>query len=321
MGRLTRRLLAVIVAATATAAAAGPAAALVLLWSLTASPLTVTAATTTTFTLTATNLDPLTELGCLEVDLPASFAIVSVGTPSASTGRTWLTDVSGQAVVVYSDDGGGRLELGQSVTFTIRARPSTAGAYTWPNHAHDHQDCSGGDLLGTPITITVLPGLAPTPTPTPLPTPLPTLVPTPLPTLPPAPGGLVSPPSASAPAPSQPSATGLPSAPSAAPTATPQPAASRTDATPTPQPGLAAAGGGAAGSSALEVAGWSEAPIQLGSSSGAAIGGLGAWLIPAAIVGGPGLAVIAWVALQLVGALAWVPAIRRLRREEPVAER
>jgi len=35
------------------------------------------------------------------------------------------------------------------------------------------------------------------------------------------------------------------------------------------------------------------------------------WFIPAAVVAGPGLLVILAIALQLLGALAWLPAVRR----------
>jgi hypothetical protein len=36
------------------------------------------------------------------------------------------------------------------------------------------------------------------------------------------------------------------------------------------------------------------------------------WFVPGAAVGVPGLLVIAWIALQAVGALAWIPAVRRM---------
>lgn len=38
-----------------------------------------------------------------------------------------------------------------------------------------------------------------------------------------------------------------------------------------------------------------------------------AWLVPAAVVGGPGLLVLLWLALQLVAGLVWLPAARRIR--------
>ena len=36
------------------------------------------------------------------------------------------------------------------------------------------------------------------------------------------------------------------------------------------------------------------------------------WFVPGALVGGPGLLVMLFVALQAVGAMAWIPATRRL---------
>ena len=49
-----------------------------LLWTLVATPLIATVNVSTTFALTATNLLLVDDLGCLEVDLPASFVIESV---------------------------------------------------------------------------------------------------------------------------------------------------------------------------------------------------------------------------------------------------
>jgi hypothetical protein len=39
------------------------------------------------------------------------------------------------------------------------------------------------------------------------------------------------------------------------------------------------------------------------------------WFVPAASVAVPGLLVILWVLLQTVGALAWIPAVRRMSNE------
>jgi hypothetical protein len=36
------------------------------------------------------------------------------------------------------------------------------------------------------------------------------------------------------------------------------------------------------------------------------------WFVPGAAVGGPGLLVIIFIALQSFGALAWIPAVHRL---------
>ncbi len=67
----------------------------VLLWTLVASPLTAVANQSTAFTFTATNLDPLQVLGCLEVNLPGSFLIQGTGTPTADNGDIWVSTVSG----------------------------------------------------------------------------------------------------------------------------------------------------------------------------------------------------------------------------------
>jgi hypothetical protein len=39
------------------------------------------------------------------------------------------------------------------------------------------------------------------------------------------------------------------------------------------------------------------------------------WLVPAAPVAVPGLLVILWVFLQAIGALAWIPSVRRMADE------
>lgn len=41
--------------------------------------------------------------------------------------------------------------------------------------------------------------------------------------------------------------------------------------------------------------------------------GFSVWAVPAATIAGPGLLILLWMALQAGGALAWLPAVRRLR--------
>jgi hypothetical protein len=43
------------------------------------------------------------------------------------------------------------------------------------------------------------------------------------------------------------------------------------------------------------------------------------WIVPGLLLGVPGLLVVAFVLLQAIGVLAWIPAIRRLRGDEPEA--
>ncbi len=339
---MNRRVVASTVAAIALLVSATPVLGL-LVWTLTGGPLTATVGTATTFTLTATNLDVLSELGCLEVDLPASFTIVDAHAGNASNGDEWEAVVFDGKVAVHSLSGGGRLEVTQSITFTVTAVPTVAGAYLWPNHAHSRQDCAEAEEVGVALSVVVLPALLATPAPTP--TPRPTTAPTPTPTAAPAT------PSAPA-APGQPADTPRPSAPAAAPVtprATPRPTASATPSvgavsqgtpsaspSPTPSPVTSA---GATGTGAAQA---SPAPSGLGPSQDArparfiqvvrpdesddgtllslglpGIDGLGVWIIPGAVVGGPGLLVIVWVAIQTGVAAAWIPAVRRMRGADP----
>ena len=105
---MTRRTLLALFGA-ALAGVPAVASAVVLQWTLVGVPLTATANQSTTFTLTATNLLMLNDLGCLEVDLPGSFVIESLGAPTASNGDAWSAFQSGNAVIVHSLSGGGRL--------------------------------------------------------------------------------------------------------------------------------------------------------------------------------------------------------------------
>lgn len=307
-------------------AAALPAmAAAVMLWTLVATPLTTTANQSTTFNLTATNLDPLTDLGCIEVDVPSSFVVESAGTSTASNGATWVAWPNGNVVFVRSLSGGGRLKIGQSVQFTIRARATAAGAFLWPNHAHNKQDCTGEDQAGVPLTVTVLPQVLPTPTPTatPAPTSVPTATPKPAPTATPI-----------VPLPSLP----LPSVP-ALPTPRPTPgpvdsptassaasAAAEPSRSPAASEGTGAIGSdppltgstGASGAGGVTLARGLEdgsADLRVGVELLGLLDGEIVWFVPAASVALPGLLVILWVVLQAMGALAWIPAVRRMSDE------
>ncbi|MBI2777976.1 MAG: hypothetical protein HYX57_12050 [Chloroflexi bacterium] len=45
------------------------------------------------------------------------------------------------------------------------------------------------------------------------------------------------------------------------------------------------------------------------------------WVVPGAAVGVPGLLVILFVGLQAVGALAWIPAVRRMGDDDDAGRR
>ena len=315
------------------------------LWTLIGLPLTATAGQLTTFTLTATNALVLNDIGCLEVDLPPSFQEISVAITQTPEGRPWKHRETGTNVVVFSDGGGGRLELLQSVTFTITARPTVAGASSWPNHAHERHDCQGPDLPGIALPVTVLPQLLATPTPTPtvpvtpppLPTPTIPSLSTPLPTLPPTqipsvvttprpsrspPGQGASPtqtatrPSASAdPASASASATPSPSA-SAAPDTTRAPAGSGGAPRPSDGPIAAAQEGSPSTPDRGPTVVFDPADVGVDFAGASLFTGIETWAVPAATLGLPGLLVMIFVALQATGALAWMPAVRRLRGDD-----
>jgi hypothetical protein len=250
-------------------------------------------------------------------------------------------------VIVHSLSGGGRLKIRQWVRFTIRAHATVAGTYLWPNHAHRQQDCSTADQAGVPLSVTALPAIVPTPVPTPTPTPTPAPTATPAPTVRPTPTATPTPivplPSVSLP--------GLPTLfPSATPTPTPTAdATSVPSASPTPASSSAAgesagpsdgsSGGagsgsnGASGGAAGQTLVVGRPADNAGGGTELTIGGLDlfdagyAWLVPTAVVGGPGMLVILFVLLQAAGAIAWIPAVRRLgeekgralrRRERPI---
>jgi hypothetical protein len=312
---------------------AGPASAL-LVWTLVGTPLVATAGQPTTFTLTATNLDLIGELGCLEVELPGSgWTEVDDGQAVPSTGRDdWTMSVSGTTVIAWSTSGGGRLETGQWVTFTFTARPTVAGISTWPGHAHQRQDCTGADEGVLPLAITVAPAILATPTPSPVPTPAPTAQPTPRPTPPPTAGPTSTARPTSLPTPGS-SGDALPAPsddPSARPTAsldgaTDPTAGAPPDAVPAKPseraaPGSAVAGAGGSPPSSTRIV-YEEARLDVSLGPLGTLAALDVWIVPAATFAGPGLVILAWIALQALGVLAWLPAVRRLRGDDEAPRR
>ena len=57
-------------------------------------------------------------------------------------------------------------------------------------------------------------------------------------------------------------------------------------------------------------------------SDGLSVGGLGSigafglWLVPGAVIAGPGLLALIWLAIQVLAGIAWLPAARRVRGRE-----
>lgn len=302
MGRLTVRRAFVLVgsALAATLGFATPVAGAVM-WTIVGAPLTATVFQSTTYTFTATNLLFVNEIGCVEIQLPATYVIDGLGNPSASNGDEWIAEIYGGTnwVLVHSTSGGGRLELLETVTFTVQATATQVGAQTWNTHAHRQQDCSGAEIEPGVWPAVVAPALLPTPPPPP-PTPVPTPTLPPLPTPPPLP--------IDTPEPSR----------SPTPTETQSPTPSES---PRPTPELVAVLPGAppSASGTPQTLG-RMAPLSDGQTSSFGIGtqvfglldGPLVWFVPGAAVAVPGLLVVLFIALQALGAMAWIPAVRRM---------
>lgn len=273
-----------------------PAVAHALVYTFVATPLIVTQGEVTDFKFSFTNLDPQ-GVRCAEVLFPDEFLISSLGNPVASSGLPWSTSLSGQWVLVYTNGGGGRLRTGESVTFTVTAVATTPGAYIFDNHVHVRQDCTGTNLTGTTVPLTVLPAATPTPSATPSPKPIATASPRPTPDPMPDPT-----PDRASPTPTEtPQQTARPD-PSARPSvAGPSPSPDATDAAQIIR--VAPSGGGDGGVTddvgvGVDILALLDSPFE--------------WFVPGAAVGVPGLLVVLFVGLQAVGALAWIPAVRRM---------
>lgn len=292
-------------------------------WTLVGAPLTAIVFQSTTYTFTATNVGQGNGVGCVEVDFPVEFVIEALGTPVASDGGQWFATIySGTNwVLIYASGGGDRLQPGESVTFSVQAQATQPGAYDWINHTHRRQDCTGAQVDGTPWAMVVAPVIiatpAPTPVPTPVPTPAPTTKPTPVPTPDPTKEPVETPRA-------DPTPTERPT-----PTPTPTPAASATPRASTvvlpasgPQP---PSGSGAAPVALLaplqDTGGGGTSSVGVGSEVFALLDGPLVWFVPGAAVGVPGLLVMLWIALQALGALAWIPAVRRMSGEEMLIRR
>jgi len=310
-------------------------------WSIALSPTTITAATATPIKATFTNLggpDGTRELGCVRISLPLTFTITNASVVSKPPSSAWSATVGLGMVRISSPSGGDRLppDGRTSVTTTITVLALTPGTYTWTANAYRQGDCTDG--FNEPMSLKVvvdldvlpLPTALPTIVPTALPTILPTALPSLLPTLPPTPRPTPTP-----------TAT-----PAAAATPTPTPTATPASAgTPVPEatspgaggtPGGSSSGSGGSGAPPGSTASASTMPSPsadaglvmpagpTGPSSGEAppitltsgfdtpMGDGFEWAVPGLVLSVPGLLIVLLaIGVQLLGAAAWLPIVRR----------
>jgi hypothetical protein len=298
------------------------------------------------------------QIGCIRLDVPGNFRVDATGVIAANGVRAdrWVSSHDGNRVTVQTTSGGDRLGLLNSVSFTVSAMPLSTGQLAWSARAYRDQSCAGtGSVLGVPpVVVVVGPTVTPAPTPALTPTPPPPLTPTPTPPPSPTPRPTATPtprPDATAPS-TEPTPMPSPADRPSEASATPEPAGGgeptidpRTDATPQPsqdsEPSSAADPGSPGGtpprspSAPFGPSVDGTAPVELvgvprpapEERTAISLGPLGllrsvdVWIVPTLLFGGPGLLIVAFVVLQAVGALAWIPAIRRLRDDESGAAR
>lgn len=302
-------------------------------------------ATDDSFTVTPGRTLSVAAPGVLSNDSDADGDAITVDDESGVSGSLKLNANGG---FTYTPNGG--FSGSTSFTYTITDGISTSTATV--------RLTSAPAPTPTPA-LTPAPTPTPTPQPIVLPSlPLPTLPPIVVPTLPPIVAPTLSPivaptlplptlppllptatpaPSAGIPLPTRsPAATGslspLPT--SAAPganVASPTPSQGPSTVGGTPQPPSAGGDGGAQPVAvAIPVSGSSAGELDVRTAAERDDGGLDVpfvgsltfgqlWWVPAATIGGPGLLVILFIALQFVGGIVWLPATRRFRRNPPPA--
>ena len=157
---------------------AAPAAAGTGGWSLVATTAAIPVGQASAVSLTATNLKGGSTVGCVRVQVPAAFAVTSVGVDAATAPYAWTADppvagTAGSTVVrVHGATEADKLSgTGQTVRFHVTVTPASVGVFTWSAASLDHVNCTSGSDAGSAL-VTVGPAL-PTPTPTPTPTPVP----------------------------------------------------------------------------------------------------------------------------------------------------
>ena len=301
------------------------------LWTMTVSPPTAAVGDDTTFTFTATNLDPLLGIACVIVEIPTAINPGEVWIAGGSTAGVWTARRSGQLVTAVIDTGDGdqKLRAGEWLSFAVTGVPVQTGPHGISAVAYSGHECvnDARDLAAPPVVVISGPlASEPTHAPTPILTSSPTAepIPEPIATLPPILATPVEQPRILP--------TPLPAAtPTSLPAAPMTPTASPASETPTAIPdsqavAVAAARPVGGGTDAPSAATARTAALAVGRAEGSGedagelslgplgvIDGVTVWAIPGAVVGGPGLLVILWVALQAGVAAAWIPAVGVMR--------
>ncbi|HEV7809852.1 MAG TPA: cadherin-like domain-containing protein, partial [Candidatus Limnocylindrales bacterium] len=167
-----RRRLAVTVACLFMLAAhAAPAIARSNGWTLTRTPSAVTDSIASDISLTATNSNGGSSVGCVRLQIPSAFTVNLVAVDGASGSHVWTANppASGGGgstiVVVRAINNANRLTSnGESVTFHINVTGTPVGIYTWNGTSFNDAGCGSGADNGS-VVVMVVPGGPPSNTP------------------------------------------------------------------------------------------------------------------------------------------------------------
>jgi hypothetical protein len=264
----------------------------------------------TTVTITVTNIGPVAKADGYAAATGVELSVPAPGVLSNDT------DADGDELTAELVDGGGNgsLDLNGNGSFTFKSGGSFVGDRTFTYRVWD------GIAWSNVATVTIRVGSSPTPTPmptpAPTPTPLPTLppLPTPPPLLPTLPPGVT------------PTPRPTPAGPTASPDARPSPSIDTSIPRGSAAPGSTTTPGGPSsteppsGSSGFGVGGGTESDggaaiggldAVTGAALGSLPGGLLAWSYPAIVMTLPGILLLIAIGAQALGALAWLPIVRR----------
>lgn len=154
-------------------------------WSIALSPMTLTEGVPTNVTVTITAGND--HLGCVALNLPAGFTVVSAGVSIVPTGYVWSSAGGGAGptqVTFSTTTDPWRLKQGAIGVFIVRVIATASPLPAWSASAYEKFTVDSSQLttgpLVQPLPLVILP--APTATPTSASTSTPTLIPTSTPT-------------------------------------------------------------------------------------------------------------------------------------------
>jgi hypothetical protein len=309
-------------------------------WTVSANPTAIAGGSTDKVRLTIKNTSSSdggnNGIGCIKITIPAQFTIGNPSIVSVSNGESWSASKASRTVTAKGDSNGDRLREDPDNDTLVLDVPVSANLVAlgpWNIRAFEKIACQNGNFGPKSIMITVL--VSPTPAPTPKPTPAPTPNPTPAPTLNPTPRPSSAPTATPARTPSPTSAaTARPTdrpAESAAASVEPSSSAPAV-ASATPGIGLGgptstarppAGGGSTGGTTPPRDPGDSfpegiSIPVDESDPKFSELNldlvlrlGVFAWAVPGALLAAPGLLLIVVILAQSMGALAWLPIVRR----------